>query len=289
MNKGLKIALIVAGVFILLIGGITAFAMLSAESSKNNEQNRVKSTGSADEIRYNLKLNNQLPLPANADQDIKFNILNQTGEVQKDFVVKDTKLAYVYFLRTDINKLIVVNPEFNKETGEFTIKKFNFGPDSNYRMLVSFKARQMRDTFFEQHETVLRTDVTVGNKALYKVEAFGDVRSSEIVDGVTVNIDGWREGKALSRDLTMNFNKDGQVFKGIKSFNGSPARIYAFKQGSMDFALVNTEQITYDSATGNIKFNILFPKEGIYKLFVELNINDKPQTATFVLDLKDLK
>ena len=123
MNKGLKIALIVAGVFILLIGGITTFAMLSGESSKNNEQNPVKSTGSADEIRYTLKLNNQLPLPANADQDIKFNILNQTGEVQKDFVVKDTKLAYVYFLRTDINKLIVVSPEFNKETGEFTIKK----------------------------------------------------------------------------------------------------------------------------------------------------------------------
>ena len=52
MNKGLKIALIVAGVFILLIGGITAFAMLSGESSKNNEQNPVKSTGSADEIRF---------------------------------------------------------------------------------------------------------------------------------------------------------------------------------------------------------------------------------------------
>jgi hypothetical protein len=87
----------------------------------------------------------------------------------------------------------------------------------------------------------------------------------------------------------MSFNKNGAVFNGTKSFNGSPARIYAFKQGGMDMALVNTEQISYDAATGNIKFNILFPKEGIYKLFIELNINDKPQLATFVLDLKDLK
>jgi hypothetical protein len=66
------------------------------------------------------------------------------------------RLAYVYFLRTDINKLIVVNPEFNKETGEFTIKNYNFGSDANYRMFVSFRAQQMRDTLFEQHEIILK-------------------------------------------------------------------------------------------------------------------------------------
>ena len=54
-------------------------------------------------------------------------------------------------------------------------------------------------------------------------------------------------------------------------------------------AFVNTEQISYDPATGNIKFNILFPKEGIYKLFVELKLNDKIQQTTFVLDLKNLE
>jgi hypothetical protein len=126
----------------------------------------------------------------------------------------------------------------------------------------------------------------VGNKALYKVEAFGDVRASEILDGVTINVDGWREGKGLNRSIVMTFNKGGAVFKDTATFNSMPARVYAFRQGGMDFGFVNSEQVSKDDATGDIKFNILFPKEGIYKLFVELKINGKRQIATFVLDLK---
>lgn len=273
---------------ILIVALGASFMTKKTKTNTNTSQTSQNTAKSEDAISYSLRLNSSQFQP-NTNQDIKFSILNQTGEVQKSFVQKDAKLAYVYLLRTDINKLIVLEPEYDANSGEFTIKNFNFGPDANYRMFVSFTAQQMRNTLFEQHEMVLKTDISVGNKALYKVEAFGDVRASEIVDGVTVNIDGWREGKNLNRTLTLSFNKGGAPFKDTASFNGSPARIYAFKQGSMDLAFVNTEQIVKDPATGNIKFNILFPKEGIYKLFVELNINGKRQLGTFVVDVKDLK
>lgn len=285
----MKIVLIVAGVLVAVMLVAAMIASFTSKKSSSSKTNTTQTSSTSDErIKYTLKLNSAQFQP-NTPQDIKFSILNQTGEVQKSFVQKDTKLAYVYLLRTDINKLIVLEPEYDSVSGEFSVKGFNFGADANYRMFISFKAQQMRDTLFEQHEITIKTDINVGNKALYKVEAFGDVRASDIVDGVTINTDGWREGKNLNRNMVLSLNKDGAPFKNTKPFNQHQARVYAFKQGSMDFAFVNSEQISYDAATGNINYNILFPKEGIYKIFVELNINDKRQMATFVVDVKDLK
>ena len=280
MSKGMKTAVFVALLFILIL--LAVAAVLLFRGSKNTITSNgaeSNSSKSEDAIKYTLKLSSNHFEP-NVAQDIKFSILNQTGEVQKQFVQKDTKMAYIFLLRTDINKLTILEPEYNAAT---------FGADANYRMFVNFKAQQMRNTLFEQHEITIKTDITVGNKALYKVEAFGDVRASEILDGVTINLDGWREGKGLIRSVVLSFNKGGTAFKDAKSLNDMAARVYAFRQGGMDLAFINSEQIVKDKDTGDIKFNILFPKEGIYKLFVELNINDKRQIGTFVVDVKDLK
>ncbi|MFZ1522462.1 MAG: hypothetical protein WAS94_00375 [Candidatus Saccharimonadales bacterium] len=289
MSKGMKTAVFVALLFILIL--LAVAAVLLFRGSKNTITSNgaeSNSSKSEDAIKYTLKLSSNHFEP-NVTQDIKFSILNQTGEVQKQFVQKDTKMAYIFLLRTDINKLTILEPEYNVATGEFIVKNYNFGADANYRMFVNFKAQQMRNTLFEQHEITIKTDITVGNKALYKVEAFGDVRASEILDGVTINLDGWREGKGLNRSVVLSFNKGGTAFKDAKSLNDMAARVYAFRQGGMDLAFINSEQIVKDKDTGDIKFNILFPKEGIYKLFVELNINDKRQIGTFVVDVKDLK
>ncbi len=266
-----SITLLIVGSVFLLFGCSSL-----VQQNKNHKQPDYK-------IEMVSSINDLKP---NQQVEIVYKIKDRKGDTLKDFDVMNEKIMHFIIIRKDLQYFQHIHPEFDKNTGEFSIA-VTFAADGKYRMFADFMPPMKSNS---KHEPVaIYKDVSVGNLTDYKPEPLGDIVYIKKYNDYTITITPSPESLLSKEDseVTFEIKKDGELVTNLEKYLGALGHTVVLREGDLQFIHAHATQNPDAKQNGKVVFMIRFPKEGNYKLFSQFQHEGKIITSDFLVNVKN--
>ncbi len=214
---------------------------------------------------------------ANTPAEYSFNIVDSNGEVMKDFAITHTKPMHVIVVRKDLKYFQHLHPDFDAETGLFTLEDLNFPEEGVYRIFADFALEGLR-----VRSLTISEDLIVGST--FVSETLGSEERSKIFDGyeVTLSTDETLESGGEST-LSFELKQNGEAVTDLQEYLGAMGHSVILREESLDFIHVHPMTDLSDVQTGTVDFMVSFPEPGQYKIFTQFQHEGKVFTTDFVV------
>lgn len=282
--------LIFSGIIVIVSGSIAGSLFYQNNNDKKDNENGFMETS---KMSYNLNLMSGKRYDVANPSEIRFSIINQKGEQQKEFDVVHEKKMHVIIVRKDRSNFQHVHPEFDQSKGIFTLRSLDIPKDGEYRMFADFTSpNAKRDDMGMKESTTLYEDVVVGDTSKYQAEEIDGAKLKSSANGLDTSIfeggnDGGGSGYSpgVANSIAISVDKDGEPFKQLESYMGSLGHMVAL---GPNLEFINAHPQTDDIANqvGVISFSVNFPKEGIYKLYLQTQAKGQVINNDYTISVK---
>jgi hypothetical protein len=291
MNKKTLIGITIA-ILVIAVGGIIVTSktgknpVVSSTTTGNKKvycgsDGKLTDTQSIQSHRSYCEqmTSNQAAYQPNTSSVYSFKIIDDQGNVVKDFDTVHEKLMHFIVVRKDLANFQHVHPEFNATTGEFTLSNLNFPSDGPYRLFADFtpSASQLAVTASE--------DLQVGNIANYQPQTIGNTANSKTFDGYqfTLTSNPVKPATGSENILTFDIKQDGKAIKDLEKYLGALGHSVILSEGDLQFIHAHPIEDPAKPQTGKVNFAVDFPEAGTYKVFTQFQRNGKVITTDFVV------
>lgn len=289
--------LILGACAVLFIGGVAAGYFVYKDRSKDPMAGMDHSSMSmeASNSTYKLNLISGKQYLANKAQMLHFNIEDQDGKVVKDFDTVHEKQLHLIVVRKDRTNFQHVHPTLDQASGMFMIEPFTFPTDGDYRVYADFTPSTAgKDEMGMKTAYTPYQDVTVGYATKYTPEQLSSDKTTSSSNGFDTTI-SQLEGDSADTgfyaktitNLRVAVNKNGTPYTNLQPYLGALGHMVIL---GPDLEFIHAHPLTESTAdqTGQIVFQVTFPKAGLYKLYVQTQANDQVNTTDYNLNVKDL-
>ena len=201
-------------------------------------------------------------------ETVRFRIVDDSGEMVRDFDVEHTKRMHVIVVRRDLEGFQHLHPE-QDEDGSWSLP-LELEEAGSYRFFADFS--------HEKEKVTLATDLRVdGTADLEDLPAPAPVATSH--GGYEVRLDAGDVRRGEETDLRFRITKEG---KGVQpeEYLGAGGHLVALREGDLAFLHVHP---TDDQAAA---FGATFPTQGRYRLFLQFQHEGRVQTVAFTQEVK---
>lgn len=269
-----SITLFIIGSVFLLFGCSSL-----VQQNKNHQQPdyKIEMVSSIDDIKPNQQIK------------VVYKIKDKQGNTLKDFDVMNEKIMHFIIIRKDLQHFQHIHPEFDKNTGEFSIL-IAFASDGEYRIFADFMPSMKDMKSNGKHEPItIYKDVNVGNLADYKPEPLGEIVYIKKFNDYTITLTPSSEPILPKEDLDFTFEikKDGELVTNLEKYLGALGHTVVLREGDLQFIHAHATQKPDSEQTGKVVFMIRFPKAGNYKLFSQFQHERKIITSDFLVNVKN--
>jgi hypothetical protein len=278
------------------------FALACQQSQKITE-NPSESAESLTEISERFSLEMQTApdeVKAGKPVELTFIVKDDKGLVVRDLEIFHEKPMHLIIVSDDLAEFYHLHPEMQKD-GSFKVS-MTFPNGGNYKLYSEFRPKKIKK------EILKILDLKVSGDRREKVELNPDEKLDKFVDGLRVSMK--REGKLIAGQPTTLKYKilDPQTNKPVgdlENYLGKVAHFvvinsnlneflhsYAFWAGTHQRHTHHDHQnhSSKDEIMGTdedaIMMEVTFPKEGIYKIWMEFQRNGKVTTVPFVVEVE---
>lgn len=281
---------------LILIGGIAFFATRGGSSSRVATKGGIycSTDGTLTDTMpiqshrsYCVKSDATGKFSVSTPNDYSFSIVDDQGAILKDFDVVHEKIMHFIVVRKDLQGFQHIHPEFNKNTGEFSIP-VTFATDGEYRMFADFTPRSGQiGQGGERLPVTVYKDAVVGNLANYKPQPLGSTERSKMFGGYVITMIPSSEPLASQNDFgfTFEIKKDGKLVTDLEKYLGALGHTVVLREGDLQFIHAHPIQSFSAPQTGKVTFMITFPETGNYKLFSQFERDGKIITSDFVVNV----
>ena len=226
-------------------------------------------------------------IKTNQSATVTYKIKDDQGNILKDFDVVHERIMHFIVVRKDLQYFQHIHPEFNKETGGFTIP-VTFAADGQYRMFADFtpSGGQMGPDGGKLPVTISQ-DISVGNLANYRPQQIGSTERTKVFSGYSITMTPSSESLASQNDFgfTFDIEKDGKAVTNLQKYLGALGHTVVLREGDLQFIHAHPIQSPDIQQTGKVTFMITFPEAGNYKLFSQFQHEDRIITSDFVVNI----
>ena len=221
---------------------------------------------------------------------LAFTIQDDKDTTYKDFDRSNPIPMMVTVIRKDRTNFQHVHPGFNQATGTFTINQFVFPGNGEYRVFASFRGGN--DKRGEEATTAYQ-DVQVGDMSQYTPQPIGSEQLTSSANGYDTTIVPYTDDnnhslnstKLMARQpstVAIKISQNGRPVTNLDDFKGSVGRLTAFGL-NLEFVGTNSVSINKNNQSGLMLFNMSFPAAGIYKLYMEVQVNKVVTTFEYTI------
>ncbi len=203
---------------------------------------------------------------ANVPFDFSFNSIDNRGKQIKDFEIVHEKIMHIIIVRDDLTQFQHVHPEFDSQTGIFTLKDLTFPTDGNYILYFDFTPTETKNRVVRTEEFV------VGESAPSRVANLTDFSKVQIVDKFKVTLDDENKKIVSGQDTKLKFKveaKSGIPIEHVDRYLGEFGHLVILKEGTYEYIHAHPPAKSLTSLYNNIPFTVNFPSAGRYKMFFE--------------------
>ena len=241
----------------------------------------------------------------NAPIAFSFRIVDDQGDVVKDFDVVHEKIMHFIVVRKDLAEFQHLHPDFDASTGEFTLSALTFPSNGAYRLFADFtpSAAQMGPDGMKLTVTSFQ-DVNVGDLSKYSPKLIGSEEKSKTFGKykITLITQPAQITAGSTESLTFTIQKDGKPVQNLEQYLGALGHAIILREGTLDFIHAHAaghdmssmsasmshmmqEGMKMDTGGPTINFETLFPESGTYKIFLQFQHEGKVVTADFVVSV----
>ncbi len=289
-----KIA-IITGVILFVILVSSFFIINNNSKSKNNKGIYCSSEGTLSDTQniqshrsYCIKSNSaEKNYAKNVATEYSFSIINDQGSRVKDFKITHTKIMHVIVVRKDVAYFQHIHPEFNSQTGIFTLKDLTFPENGEYRIFADFVVgSEQKDSNEIPLVITISEDVFVNEKKYVPLE-LGSEEKTKIFKNYEVTLSEDEEfisGKEVIMSFTLK--RKGELVTNLEEYLGALGHSVIFKEKTLNFIHTHPKENKATSQNGKLEFNVIFPESGKYKIFTQFKHEGKVFTTDFVVTIK---
>lgn len=225
---------------------------------------------------------------AGTPETYRFSIIDDRGEVVKDFQTTHTKIMHVIAVRKDLAYFQHVHPEFDSSTGEFILKDLTFPTTGPYRIFADFApASAQMDAMGMPLTVTVSEDVSIGNNLDYTPQPLDSEESTKTFDGLMVDLSTYDTPKSgVENQLMFSLSQNGKPITDLQSYLGALGHAVILREGTLDFIHTHPSEAESSKQNGNVNFNVYLPEAGRYKVFSQFQRNGKVITTDFVLTVE---
>ncbi len=228
---------------------------------------------------------------------LSYKIVNNKGEVLKDFVIAHEKIMHFILVRKDLQNFQHLHPDFNQSTGEFSLN-ITFPTDGPYRLFPDFTPTPENP---QKLPVTVKYDVTIGDINKYKPSSVTpDTSIVKSADEYRINYylpETLKAQTQVSYSLTVEKTKE---LVELESYLGAMGHGVILKADTLDFIhthaeAMDMEEMENTEGTGTmvhkgepdtIEFSSAFPEPGIYKIFTQFQIKGKVITSDYAVKVE---
>lgn len=215
----------------------------------------------------------------------RFSIIDDRGETLRDFAVVHEKIMHVIVVRQDLAEFQHIHPEYNVETGAFTLPSLIFPSAGPYRIFADFTpANSPKDPHGNLLGVTIFEDTRVGAADRYSPKPLGpETRIATVADYVvrlTANPPLVTNQESV---LTFGITRGAQAVTTLTPYLGALGHAVILREGSLDFIHTHPIEKSADPQNGNIRFAVTVPDAGKYKVFLQFQHQDEVVTSDFLI------
>ncbi len=280
------------GIVVLVVagGGIAAAHYFSKRPIRSGDQHGIVQSHRT----YSLNLASGADYAVNQPAKLQFDIRDENNNLLKDFDTVHEKQMHLIVVRKDRTNFQHVHPEFKKDNGTFTLDKFTFPADGEYRVFADFTpTNAQKDEMGMKLPATPYKDVKVGDADKYTPQAFDADKMISGTDGFMTEITfPYSESPSSATFWAKNENtfavdikKDDQPYKSLEKYLGALGHMVVL---GPNLEFVHAHALTEDVAqqTGLVYFKVSFPEAGRYKLYLQTQAADKVSTFDYAVTAK---
>ncbi len=232
---------------------------------------------------YCLKSNSEsVEFASNSLASYSYSIVDDEGNVVKDFAITHTKPMHVIVVRKDLANFQHIHPEYDEATGTFTLSNLSFPTDGNYRIFADFAPESaMRDAMGMPLPVTISEDVEVGSGN--PTASLGSEERSKTFDGIQTTISTTPLNLVSGSEamLTFDLKQNNRAITDLEEYLGAMGHAVVLKEGTLDFIHAHPmEKATQD---GKVEFMLTFPTAGKYKVFTQFQRGGNVFTTDYVV------
>ena len=221
----------------------------------------------------------QREVPAGADVQLGFTIVDRAGIPTRDFEIEHEQPLHLIVVRRDMTGFQHLHPEMRPDGGWST--PIRLDEPGSYRVFADFKQGGTNRT--------LAADLAVDGSVDWQ-ELPPAAATVTTEDGYEVRVDG---GQARAGgDVTIRFTIErGGAPVDLEPYLGAGGHLVALREGDLAYLHVHpTEEVghaghTADGLGSEVSFATSFPTEGRYRLFLQFKHGGVVHTAAFTSEV----
>lgn len=290
MNNTVKYIVVFIILIVALVGGFYLYS--SSKKAKNVSQQtggHGTTTGGHQAVTQGQRsyepevISDTINIKAGQPTKFNFKIINDRDEILKNYETVHEKIMHFIVVRKDLQNFQHLHPEFNQQTGEFTVN-ITFPTDGPYRVFPDFTPSEDNP---QKLAVVVYHDIDVGDTSKYKAQiVVPDVQPKKTVGEYQITYN-FPEDAMMRNEInySLSIEKKGQLITDLENYLGALGHSVILKEQTLDFIHTHAEGINANIGP-EIKFSTTFPEEGIYKIFTQFQHKGKVLTTDFVVEVK---
>ncbi len=284
---------VVIVVIVLVLSGMTTSKVVPVKIA----QNKVLYCGSYGQLTDAKPIQSHRSYCINSDTSGKkfavnipsaygFSIVDDEGNIMKNFAITHTKPMHVIVARKDLKYFQHVHPAYDAVSGKFTFTDLTFPADGEYRIFADFAANGgMKDSSGMPLAITISEDVIAGN-ASYTKEALGSEERtksfSDMKTTLSIKPAPPLAGGETMLTYTLTNASDAPV-KDLETYLGALGHAVVLREGTLDFIHAHPLEDATKPQNGRVNFMVYFPEAGKYKVFTQFQRAGKVITTEFVI------
>lgn len=225
----------------------------------------------------------------NAPNTYSFSIIDDQGNILRDFEITHTKPMHVIVVRKDLANFQHVHPNFDEASGSFSFTDLTFPADGEYRIFADFAPQGgMKDPEGMPLPVTLSQDVNVGNVSAYRPQPLGGEERTKTFDANQVILTTMPQNLMAGMEsmLTFSLSRDGKAITDLEEYLGALGHSVVLRGGTLDFIHAHPMDNNVANQNGKVEFMVSLPQEGKYKVFTQFQKNGKVVTTDFIISVQ---
>jgi Domain of unknown function (DUF4396) len=206
-------------------------------------------------------------LPRGDETELSFRITEPSGEAVTDFDVEHDRRMHVIVARRDLTGFQHLHPRMAPD-GTWTTS-VNLPDAGAYRVFADFT--------HDGENTTLGGDLTVDGAADY-APLPAEAATARTDDGYTVRLDSAALAAGETGELAFAVERNGEPVE-VEPYLGADGHLVALREGDLGF--LHVHPVEDGESGGPIRYEVEFPTEGSYRLFLQFKDDGRVHTAAF--------
>lgn len=216
--------------------------------------------------------------------DFSFEIIDDRGEIARDFATVHEKIMHVIVVRHDLTHFQHVHPTFSPG-GRFIVEGLRLPVPGPYRLFADFTpAGAMAGPDGKPLPVTVPVDLEADGPGGYRAEELPPTAESATAGGFEVSIalpESLRAGEE-SR-LTFSIRREGAAVTDLEPYLGANGHAVILREGDLAFIHSHALEDADALRAGRLPFMVHFGEPGRYRAFVQFQRGGTVETAAFTL------